>query len=116
MDFLLVDGVDSLGFNLRLKDAEKTWKNIAAAMGGKNIRVQKSLEDLESVGEKQTAVTMLADVEGVPMRVNAVMFRRDIVGGILISITVEDKPENISIQELGKLFDQHIQESLKATE
>jgi len=45
--------------------------------------------------------------------VNAVMFRRDNVGGLLISMTAEGQPENISLQELGELLDKHIQESLK---
>jgi hypothetical protein len=71
---------------------------------------------MDSVGEKQTAITMVADFKDVPMRVNAVIFRRDVIGGLLISMAVEDKPESISIQELGKLFDQHIQESLKQAE
>jgi hypothetical protein len=112
MDFLLIDAVDKLGFNLALRDAENSLKEFAGAMGGQNVREAKILEGLDTLGEKQTAMTMLADVEGVPMRVNAVMFRRDTVGGLLFSMTVEGQPENISLQELGKLFDQHIQESL----
>ena len=116
MDFLLVDSMDRLGFNLSLEHAEKYLKELAGSMGVKNIREQKVLEGMDSVGEKQTAITMVADFKDVPMRVNAVIFRRDVIGGLLISMAVEDKPESISIQELGKLFDQHIQESLKQAE
>jgi len=113
MDFLLVDAVDKLGFNLALRDSEDTFTKFAGALGGKNIREQKIIEGLGTLGEKQSAMTMLADVQDVPMRVNAVMFRRDNVGGLLLSMTAEGQPENISIQELGALFDKHIQESLK---
>ena len=116
MDFLLVDSMDRLGFNLSLEHAEKNLKEIVGGMGVKNIRDQKVLEGLDSVGEKQTAITMVGDFKDVPMRVNAVIFRRDVIGGLLISMSVEDKPESISIQELGKLFDQHIQESLNKSE
>jgi hypothetical protein len=104
MDFLLVDAVDKLGFNLALSNAEKTLKEFAGAIGGKNVREPKVLEGMETLGEKQTAMTMLADVEDVPMRVNAVMFRRGIAGGLLLSMTLEGQPENISLKELGELF------------
>jgi hypothetical protein len=113
MDFLLVNTIDKLGFNSALGDSQDTFTKFAGAIGGKNIREQKILEGMETLGEKQSAMTMLADVHDVPMRVNAVMFRRDNVGGLLISMTAEGQPENISLQELGELLDKHIQESLK---
>ena len=61
-------------------------------------------------------MTMLADLQEVPMRVNAVMFRRGVVGGLLLSMTIEGKPEDISFQELAEWFDQHVQESLNTAE
>jgi hypothetical protein len=116
MDFLLVESVDKLGFNMALSNAKNTLPEFAGAMGGQNVRETKALEGLETLGEKQAAMTMLADVQEVPMRVNAVMFRRGIVGGLLLSMTIEGKPENIPFQEVAELFDQHIQESLKIAE
>ena len=116
MNFLLVEGVDKLGFNMALSNAKKTLPEFAGALGGQNVREPKALEGLETLGEKQAAMTMLADVQEVPMRVNAIMFRRGIVGGLLLSMTIEGEPEDVSLQGLAKLFDQHIQESLKTVE
>lgn len=116
MNFLLVDIMDRLGFGSAFRDADQTLKDFAGALGGQNIREAQPLEGMEGRGEKQKAMTMLADVEGVPMRVDALIFQRDIVGGIIMSMTVERETANISIQELGQLFDQHIQDSLGAVE
>jgi hypothetical protein len=113
MDFLLVEATDNLGFNAALEDAKDTLKDFAGAMGAKNIREQEVLEGMETLGEKQVAMTMLADVKDVPMRVNAVMFRRDLVGGMLLSMTIEGQPESVSLRELGKLLDKPFQENLK---
>ena len=38
MDFLLVDGVDKLGFDLALSDAKKKLPEFAGAIGGQNVR------------------------------------------------------------------------------
>jgi hypothetical protein len=116
MNFLLVDVVDRLGFGSAFSDADQTLKDFAGAMGGQNIRETQTLEGMEGVGEKQRAITMLADVEGVPMRVDALIFQRDIVGGIIMTMWGEGETANISIQELGQLFDQHMQESLNTVE
>jgi len=113
MNFLLDKALDRAGFDLALGQPETTLKQFTGVMGGQNVRDEKILDGLDGVGETQIAMTMLADVQKIPMRVNVAMFRRDIVGGMILSMTMEGEPENISLQELGELFDQHIQESLK---
>jgi hypothetical protein len=116
MNFLLNKALDRVGFDLALGQPETTLKEFTNVMGGQNVRDQKILDGLDGVGETQIAMTMLADVKEIPMRVNVAMFRRGIAGGMILSMTLEGEPENISLQELGTLFDQHIQESLNAAE
>ena len=113
MNFLLVEAVDRLGFKYALNHPEMALKEFTGGMGSTNVREEKTLEGLEDIGDEQIAMTMLADVESIPMRLDVVMFQRDMVGGMIMSMIMEGEPGSISIQELGKLFDQHIQESLK---
>lgn len=116
MNFLLDGPMERLGFGSALKNGDNSLKEFAGALGGQNIREAKILDGMEALGEKQKAMTMLADVEGIPMRVDGVMFQRDIVGGMILSMTMEGETANISLQELGTLLDQHIQESLDPAE
>jgi len=116
MNFLLAKALDRTSFDFALNQPEITLKQLAGSLGSQKIRDEKIIESMEGVGESQIAMTMLADVKNIPMRVNVGMFRRGIVGGMILSMTLEGEPENISLQELGTLFDQHIQESLKAVE
>jgi hypothetical protein len=116
MNFLLDGPMERLGFGSALKNGDNSLKEFAGAMGGKNIREAKILDGMEALGEKQKAMTMLADVEGIPMRVDGVMFQRDIVGGMILSMTMEGEVANISLQELGTLLDRHIRETLDPAE
>lgn len=114
MNYLLDTVTKRLSFNALLKDSESTLKDFAGAMGGKNIRDEQVLEGLDALGEKQAAATMLANLEDIPMRVDGILFKRDNIGSMILSMTMEGESPNISLRELGKLLDQHIQESLTA--
>jgi hypothetical protein len=112
MNYLLVDAISRLGFGSALEDSD-TLKDFAGALGGENIRDERTLNNLEAVGDNQTALTMLADVQGIPMHIDAAMFQRGVVGGLILSMRMEGEAANISIEELAEVFDQHIQESLQ---
>lgn len=111
MNFLLVDAFDRLGFKQAMKDPD-TLRGLASALGGENVREVTTLETLDDLGEQRKAMSMLADVEGVPMRVNVAIFQRDVIGGIIVSMTEEGQQAKISFEKLGQLFDQRVQESL----
>jgi hypothetical protein len=111
MNFLLTDAFNELGFGATLEDPE-TLMEFAGAMGGENIREERILDTLGNLGEKRSAMTMLADVEGVPMRVNAAMFQRGVIGGIILSMTVDGQEAQISFEKLTQLFDERVEESL----
>jgi len=44
------------------------------------------------------------------------MFRRDIIGAMLMSMVLEGDSPNITLHDLGLKLDQHVQESLQAIE
>lgn len=116
MNYLLVDAVDRIGFGAAFRDSKESLQDFAGALGGTNVREVKTLYSLKSLGDKREAITMLSDVEGVPMRVDAVMFQRGDVGSILITMKVDGEPGGVSIQNLGSMLDQYIQESLGTSE
>ena len=111
MNFLLVNTMNRIGFNAALEDSD-TLKEFAEAMGGENIRDETMIETMDNLGEKRSVMTMLADVEGVPMRVNVAMFQRSVIGAVLVSMWTEGEEAKISFEKLVQLFDKRVQESL----
>jgi hypothetical protein len=85
---------------------------VVNSLGAQEIREEKLLTGLEDVGEMQVAMAMIADSDGIPIQLEMILFRRDIVGGLLVSVTFEGKAPGISLHDLAKLLDQHIQENL----
>ena len=115
MNFFVSNGLDRLGFKFALNQPETLLKQVVDGMG-KDVRDQKVLEGMEGVGKSQTAMTVLADMDDIPMRMDIAIFQRDIVGGMIMSMTLEGDPANISLHDLGELFDQHIQEALASSD
>lgn len=112
MNFLLVDAINRIGFSAALKDTD-TLKEFAGAIGGENIRDEVVIETMDDLGEKRSAMAMVADVEGVPMNVNVAIFQRGVIGGIIMSMSAEGEEAKISFEDLGQLFDKRVQESLE---
>lgn len=116
MNFFVSGGLERVGFDLAVNQPEKALKEMASALGTQNVRDEKILEGLDDVGDARIGMTMIADMEGMegtPMQVDIMLFRRDTIGGMLISMTFAEKPGSISLHDLGKLFDQNIQKTLE---
>jgi hypothetical protein len=113
LNFLLDETLDRVSFDLGVSQPDITLPAFVEGMGTENVRDQKLLEDIEDIGEKQIGMTMIATMEDLPMQVDVLMFRRDIIGGMLISISLEEESPSISIHDLGSKMDQRIQETLQ---
>jgi len=113
VDFFVVKQIDRVNLDITLNQPEIGLKQMVSAIGTENVHDEKILTGLEDVGDVQVGMTMVADIEDIPMKVDMLVFRRGIVGAILVSMTMEGQDPNISLHDLGKLFDQHIQEALQ---
>ena len=112
-NFLLTERLDRTAFDIGMSQPEITIPALVDGMGSENVQDEKLLEGLEDIGEVQIGMTMIADMEGTPAQVDVLMFRRDIIGAMVMSIVLEGQTPNITIHELGRKLDQHIQESLQ---
>lgn len=113
MNFFAADQMDRVGFDIAVNQPNMILKQIVNEIGTENVREEKILDGLQDVGDERVAMTMIADMESVTTHVEILLFRRDIIGGMIVSITMEGQDPNISLHDLGKLFDQHIQEVLQ---
>jgi hypothetical protein len=113
-NFLLTERFDRAAFDLGMSQPELTLPALVNGMGSENIQNEKILEGMEDVGDVQIGMTMIANMEGMPAQVDILMFRRDVVGAMVMSMVLEGQSPNITLHELGRKLDQHIQKSLQA--
>jgi hypothetical protein len=115
-NFLLNETLDRLSFDLGVSQPDVILPAFVEGMGTENVRDQKSLEDIEDIGEKQIGMTTVAALEDTSMQVGVLMFRRDIIGAMVMSMSLEGQTPNISIHDLGRKLDQRILGTLQTFE
>jgi hypothetical protein len=113
-NFLLTDKLDRAAFDVGISQPDITLPALINGMGSENVQDEKILEGFDDIGEKQIGMSMIADLEGVPLQMEVLMFRRETVGAIVMSMILEEATPNITLHELGTKLDQNIQESLQA--
>lgn len=115
-NFLLTEKFERATFDIGMSQPEVTLPAIVNGMGSENVQNEKLLEGLEEIGEVQIGMTMTANLESVPAQVDVLMFRRNIVGAMLMSVVLEGQSPNVTIYDLGSKLDEKIQESLDNVE
>jgi hypothetical protein len=111
-NFLLTERLDRAAFDIGISQPEITLPALVNGMGSENVQDEEILEGFEDIGETQIGMTMVANMEGVPVRVDVLMFRRNIIGAMLMSMVLDGDAPNITLHELGLKLDQNIQETL----
>ena len=113
-NFLLTDKLDRVSFDAGVSQPEVIIPAFVSGMGTENVHDEKVLEGIDDIGGQQIGMTMIAELEGLSMQVDVLMFRRDIIGEMVMSMTMEGKKPNITIHDLGLRLDQKAQESLQS--
>lgn len=109
---LLTGKIDRAAFDVGMLQPEMTLPALVNGMSPENVHDEKLLEGMEDIGEVQIGMTMIAKVEGMPAQVDVLMFRRNIIGAMVMSMVLEGQSPNITIHDLGLKLDQNIQETL----
>jgi hypothetical protein len=112
VNYLLATSSQRTLFDVNLADPELTLPQTVAALGAANVRGERALEGMEDIGDKQLGMTMVSTVQGIPLQLDILLFRRESVGIMLFSMVPEGKKPSISIHEMGLKLDQHATEAL----
>lgn len=112
-NFLLTSRLDRAAFDVGISQPEITLPALVSGMGSENVQGEKILEGFEDVGEARIGMTMIANLEGVPVQVDILMFRQDVVGAMVMSMVLEGQAPNITLHDLGLKLDQRIQQTLE---
>ena len=112
-NFLLTSRLDRASFDIGVSQPDITLPAFVEGMGTQNVRDEKLLAGLDGIGEQQIGMTMVATLEGIPLQVDVLMFRRDVIGEMVMSMYLEGKSPNITINDLGSKLDGNVQETLQ---
>jgi len=113
-NFLLAKKLEQAAFDVGISQPDVTLPALINGIGSENVQDEKILEGYDDIGEKQIAMSMIADMEGTSVQVDVLMFRRDIIGAMVLSMNLEEQTPIITIHELGQKLDQRVKENLQA--
>jgi hypothetical protein len=108
---LLLTRLDQAGFDVALDQPEFLMDSFVGGMGAVEILEQNELE-LGDLGDASAGLTLVADVEGIPMRMDMAVFRRDIVGAFIVVMYIDGDVPVLSIGEAANKLDARIVEVL----
>lgn len=115
-NFLLLEKLDRASFDIGVSQPELTLPAFVGGMGSENVRDEKVLEGIEDIGEVQIGMLMVTTMQEIPAQVDVIMFRRDKIGAMIMSMVLEGKTPNIAIHDLGLKLDEQVQKTLKSIE
>ncbi len=72
------------------------------------ILERRTVDNLEELGDVAMGYSYLLDVEGVDLRVEFIIFRRDIAGAMIFTAYVDGMPAAVSLRDLAYVLDQRI--------
>lgn len=81
---LLSTQLEQSGFDLSLRQPDLLTESLIKGMGTTTILEKKPLTDVGDIGDASTGITVVADMQGIPMRIDVVVFRRGNAGAFLI--------------------------------
>jgi hypothetical protein len=105
---LLAGAFDRIGFDLLLGNPELI---ISLVLGNVSNVELSGLSDmaLPTIGDKSVGLTVVAEVEGEPMRANLVIFRKGTTGVALAQLLPEGEEPTASIQDLVETMADRVQ-------
>ena len=85
-------------------------------MGEVDILERKALPGLDNIGETSAGMTFIALQEGIPVRVDMVAFRRDIVGVFACVVYVDGTTPPVPLSDIARTLDTRAIDVLPSTE
>ena len=105
---LLPTQLDQVGFDIDLHQPEFLIESFVGEMGATNILEQKELTHLNDIGNASAGQTVVADMDGIQMRIDMAVFRRDTAGAIIIVMYVDGTVPVLTIEEATTKLDNRI--------
>jgi len=83
-------------------------------MGATDVVEQQALPDLDDIGDASTGLAVVADLEGISMRIDMVVFRTGPVGAMVMLMYPDGVDPDISIGEVARRLQDRLAEVLSS--
>jgi hypothetical protein len=110
---LLLTGLNQAGFDVALSHPEFIIEALAPGMGATGISEQEELANLDDIGDASAGLTMKVNMEGIPMRVDMAVFRRDVAGAAVLIFYIEGDVPVVAVGDAARKLDARIVEILQ---
>lgn len=103
---------DQRAFDLGVSNPDLLVTMMASALGNTSVSDNRPISGLDDIGESRAGVTVAMSIEGVPMRMDMIMFRRGYIGAYVYTMYINGESPQITIQELATKLDAHAQDAI----
>ncbi|MFZ2096525.1 MAG: toll/interleukin-1 receptor domain-containing protein [Anaerolineales bacterium] len=107
---LLPTRLEQAGFDVALDQPEFMMESFISGLGATDILEQKELAYLNDIGDASAGMTVVADMEGIPMRMDMAIFRRDTVGAFVLVMYLDSDVPALTVDEASNKLDDRIVE------
>ena len=114
LTILVPSTVERAGFDLALRNPDFLLNLFVGGMGATEVVEKQELPGLDDIGDASTGLTVVADLEGIPMRIDMVVFRTGLAGAMVMLMYPEGVDPDISIGDAARRLEEKLAEVLSS--
>jgi len=101
--------LNRVGFDLILNQPDTLLESFIGGMGDVNASEMEELPEFtDTIGDSSAGMTVVADMEGMGMRMEVVVFRHDSIGSFMIVMYLDGQEPPLSLMDAAIKFDEKI--------
>ena len=113
---LLPTRLEQVGFDVGLSQPDFVMDSFIEGMGVTEVLEKDELPDLKDIGDASTGLTVAVDMDGIPLRMDVVVFRTELVGAFVVAMYLDGEEPVVTVDVLAEKLDARIRESLSSIE
>ena len=103
-----------VAFDLALQDPKLVIESLLQGFGQIELSGLDSLTDLPPIGNTSAGLTGVVTMQGVPLRVDVLAFRRDEAGAVTLVLYADGTTPAAAVADVGTMLDSRVLETLMA--
>lgn len=109
---LLLTSLERASFDLSLRHPDFLMDSMLQSMGATQVSGQQEIAGMDDIGDASVGITMAIDLGGLPFRTDIAIFRRDIVGCVILLMYPRGETPLVAIDEAATKLDERVVEVL----
>lgn len=102
---LLPTQLERTGFDVVVNQPDLLLSSFISGMGATEVLEQDELPGLDDIGDASAGLTVVADMQGIPMRIDAAVFRRDVAGAFVFVMYLDGGTPLVPVGDAARKLD-----------